>query len=152
MSPAPRSETGNNETPGLSRPDALADEVSAFLRLCTSRYYFNSRWDNVLNIMGILLSVAIIASGAFGMSKLTTILGGLVAAIVTAQRAFPFGSRGQFYRVLIGQTTNLLTDIKLGLPVATAAATLKTLRLDFAQQLPRGSSFRTDTETATEKP
>jgi hypothetical protein len=88
--------------------------------------------------------VAIIASGAFEMSRLTTVLGGLVAAIVTAQRAFPFGSRVQFYRVLVGQTENLMTDIRGGAPLATAAITLKSLRLDFAQQLPRGSTFNAD--------
>jgi hypothetical protein len=123
---------------------ALIAEVNAFLADCQYRLAFNTRWDNVLNIAGILLSVAIIASGAYEMSRLTTILGGLVAAIVTAQRAFPFGSRAQFYRVLVGQTANLLTDAKAGAQAATVATTLKSLRLDFAQQLPRGSSFKTD--------
>jgi hypothetical protein len=117
--------------------------VNEFHRDCERRLSFNTRWDNVLNVLGILLSVAIIASGVFEMSRLTTILGGLVAAIVTAQRAFPFGSRVLFYRVLVSQTANLITDIRTGVPATTAAATLKSLRLDFAQQLPRGSSFRT---------
>ena len=85
-----------------------------------------------------------VASGVFELSKLTSILGGLVAAIVTAQRAFPFGSRVQFYRVLVGQTENLITDVRTGAPLPTVATTLKSLRLDFAQQLPRGSSFNTD--------
>jgi hypothetical protein len=125
-------------------PKALLTEVNAFLIDCQHRLAFNTRWDNMLNVAGIALSVAIIASGAFEMSKLTTVLGGLVAAIVTAQRAFPFGSRVQFYRVLVGQTENLITDARTGAPVSTVAATLKSLRLDFAQQLPRGSSFTTD--------
>ena len=128
----------------MSGAEALLTEVKAFHQDCHQRLDFNTRWDNLLNVSGIVLSVAIIASGAFELSKLTTVLGGLVAAIVTAQRAFPFGSRVQFYRVLVGQTENLMTDIRSGLPVANAAASLKLLRLDFAQQLPRGSSFTTD--------
>lgn len=76
----------------------------------------------------------------FGSLKSIAILGSLVAALVTAQRAFPFGPRAQFYRVLIGQTANLMTDLQAGLPVSSAVATLKTLRLDFAQQLPRGTA------------
>jgi hypothetical protein len=124
--------------------NALVDEVKAFLADCQYRLAFNTRWDNMLNVAGILLSVAIIASGAFEMSRLTTVLGGLVAAIVTAQRAFPFGSRAQFYRVLVGQTANLLTDAKAGAQAPAVAATLKTLRLDFAQQLPRGTTFKTE--------
>ena len=134
-------------------PDAqaLLAEVNEFYQDCQHRLAFNTRWDNVLNVAGILLSVAIIASGAFEMSRLTTLLGGLVAAIVTAQRGFPFGSRGQFYRVLVGQSANLLTDIHAGAPLSATAQTLKTLRLDFAQQLPRGSSFKPeDTERRNE--
>ena len=132
---------GSFDSSGVSGTDALLTEVKAFHQDCQQRLEFNTRWDNMLNISGIVLSVAIIASGAFEMSKTTTVLGGLVAAIVTAQRAFPFGSRVQFYRVLVGQTENLMTDIRSGTPLASAAATLKSLRLDFAQQLPRGSSF-----------
>jgi hypothetical protein len=128
----------------MSAPDALLTEVKAFHQDCQQRLDFNTRWDNMMNISGIVLSVAIIASGAFELSKTTTVLGGLVAAIVTAQRAFPFGSRVQFYRVLVGQAANLMTDIRGGAPLATTANTLKSLRLDFAQQLPRGSSFAAD--------
>ena len=63
---------------------------------------------------------------------------------MTAQRAFPFALRSQFYRVLVGQAANLITDIHAGAPLSAAAGTLKTLRRDFAQQLPRGSSFKSD--------
>jgi hypothetical protein len=135
---------GSLDSSGVSGLDALLTEVKDFHKDCQHRLAFNTRWDNVLNVSGILLSVAIIASGAFELSKLTTVLGGLVAAIVTAQRAFPFGSRVQFYRVLVGQTENLMTDIRGGTPLPAAATTLKSLRLDFAQQLPRGSSFSAD--------
>ena len=67
--------------PGGSTPSTVADtnallaEVNAFLADCQHRLAFNTRWDNLLNVAGILLSVAIIASGAFEMSRLTTILG-----------------------------------------------------------------------------
>jgi hypothetical protein len=135
---------GSIDSSGASGTDALLTEVKEFHKDCQQRLAFNTRWDNMLNVSGILLSVAIIASGAYRQSELTSILGGLVAAIVTAQRAFPFGSRVQFYRVLVGQTENLITDIRGGIPPANAAATLKSLRLDFAQQLPRGSSFTAD--------
>jgi len=135
---------GNSTSTAAADTNALLAEVNAFLDDCQHRLAFNTRWDNMLNVAGIVLSVAIIASGAFELSKLTSILGGLVAAIVTAQRAFPFGSRVQFYRVLVGQTENLITDVRTGAPLPTVATTLKSLRLDFAQQLPRGSSFNTD--------
>jgi hypothetical protein len=138
--PAPGS---SSTSPGVDA-NALLAEVNAFLSDCQYRLAFNTRWDNLLNVAGILLSVAIIASGAFEMSRLTTILGGLVAAIVTAQRAFPFGPRAQFYRVLVGQTANLVTDIRAGAQPTVVATTLKSLRLDFAQQLPRGNSFKSD--------
>jgi hypothetical protein len=144
MTSTPGSPVGMLDSTRNPDAEALLAEVNEFHRDCRHRLAFNTRWDNMLNVAGILLSVAIIASGAFEMSKLTSILGGLVAAIVTAQRAFPFGSRMQFYRVIVGQTANLLTDIHAGAPLSAAATTLKTLRLDFAQQLPRGSSFKSD--------
>ncbi|HKD07613.1 MAG TPA: hypothetical protein VKB79_17050 [Bryobacteraceae bacterium] len=115
-------------------------EVEQFRQDCCHRYQFNSRWDNTLNIAGILLSVSIIAAGAWNASRIATVLGGLVASIVTAQRAFPFGQRAQFYRSLIGQSANLLTDMREGLiAIPQAVSTLQNLRLDFAQQLPRGT-------------
>ena len=135
---------GNSTSIAAADANALLAEVNAFLADCRHRLAFNTRWDNLLNVAGIVLSVAIIASGAYETSRLTTILGGLVAAIVTAQRAFPFGPRAQFYRVLVGQTANLLTDAKAGAPPSMVATTLKSLRLDFAQQLPRGSSSKSD--------
>jgi hypothetical protein len=115
--------------------------VDKFHADCLNRYHFNSRWDNVLNIAGILLSVGIIAAGTYKWSEAAAIMGGLVASIVSAQRAFPFGPRAQFYRGLIGQSENLLTDIHAQLiAVSPAVAVLKSLRLDFAQQLPRGKT------------
>jgi hypothetical protein len=130
--------------PGSSSEDTnLIAEVEALKDDCTARYKFNSRWDNVLTVFGILLSVAIVAAGTYEWVKTATILGALVAAVVTTQRAFPFGQRAMFYRVLIGQSANLITELKAGLiaPKDSVAA-LKSLRLDFAQQLPRGSTTR----------
>ena len=121
----------------------LRDEIAAFKSDCESRYRFNSYWDNAMNLAGLALSVGIIAAGAFGANKTSTILGGAVAAIITAQRAFPFGQRAYFYRVLIGETANLLTDIQVAeITLDGAASALKSLRLDYAQQLPRGTGIQ----------
>src|SRR5215469_13490094 len=130
-------------SPGPIQDNPLIAEVEEFKTDCCHRYQFNSQWDNTLTIAGIALSVAIIAAGTWKYSEIATILGGLVAAIVTAQRAFPFGQRAQFYRALIGQSANLLTDMREGLvTVPQAVGTLHNLRLDFAQQLPRGTGIR----------
>jgi len=120
----------------------LGEEVKAFAVECEKRYLFNSRWDNALNISGILLSVGIVASGVYQRGAVAAILGAFVAAIVSAQKAFPFGQRASFYRILVGQSANLQTDIEQNLVRKPGAvAILKSLRLDFAQQLPRGSTF-----------
>lgn len=120
----------------------LADEIRQFRDDCAKRYTFNSRWDNLLNVTGILLSVGIVASGIYQRGAVSAILGAFVAAIVSAQKAFPFGQRTNFYRILIGQSSNLETDVDQGLvSKPEAVAILKSLRLDFAQQLPRGSTF-----------
>jgi hypothetical protein len=130
----------------------LADEVRQFRNDCENRYKFNSRWDNTLNIAGLLLSVSIVAAGLFEKGAVAAILGAFVSAIVSAQRAFPFGPRANFYRVLIGQADNLQTQIQQELLETPAAvAGLNSLRLDFAQQFPRGSSFKTD-DPAGDKP
>lgn len=130
----------------MAAPDrltAVRAELETFKTECIRRERFNSRMDNLLNALGILLSVAIIAAGTWEQSKIAAVLGGLVAAIVTTQRAFPFAQRMHFYRSLIGQTENLVTDSTAGLgTVEQIASTLKSLRLDFAQQLPRGAGFR----------
>ena len=43
--------------------------MNVFLADCEHRLAFNTRWDNMLNVAGIVLSVAIIASGVFEMSN-----------------------------------------------------------------------------------
>ena len=151
MSPSTRlvaDESATQTSPVLDVLRSLSAEIARFKEDCENRYRFNSRWDNALNVAGMLLSVAIIASGIYKRSDLATILGGFVAAIVTAQRAFPFGPRSSFYRVLIGQSANLLTDLTAGMvEIPDAVKTLKSLRLDFAQQLPRGTSAERQTKS-----
>jgi hypothetical protein len=133
---------GESTLPFLPVSRELALEIQQFRGDCVKRYIFNSRWDNVLNVVGILLSVGIVASGLYQRGAISAILGAFVAAIVSAQKAFPFGQRTSFYRILIGQSSNLETDVEQGLVSKPDAVTiLKSLRLDFAQQLPRGSTF-----------
>jgi hypothetical protein len=128
--------------PLVSVGSDLADEIRRFRDECSRHYRFNSRWDNVLNVMGILLSVGIVASGVYQLGALSAILGAFVAAIVSAQKAFPFGQRTNFYRILMGQSSNLETDVEQNVVAKESAiAILKSLRLDLAQQLPRGSTF-----------
>jgi len=126
---------------GVGSP--LLEEIVAFQGECNERYRFNSRWDNSLNAGGILLSVCIITAGVYNRSDISTILGGLVGAMVTAQRAFPFGQRATFYRVLTGNARNLQTDMENGLLTSeNAVNSLKALRLDYAQQLPIGATVQ----------
>lgn len=136
-------ESINSESKPVS--EMLLQEVCDFLSDCKHRYKFNNNWDNTLNAFGILTSVAIVGSGVFNDGPLSAMLGGFVAAIVTAQRAFPFSQRSVFYRNLIGQTQNLLSECKFGIiDQRKAIQSLNSLRLDFAQQLPRGTSFEPD--------
>lgn len=134
-------------------PEDLIAEIEAFRALCHQRYRFNSIWDNVLNVFGICVSLGIVACGVYKQSEYAAILGGLVAAIVSAQRAFPFNQRWQFYRILQSQAANLLTEAKNGVSgLDQTIAALKTMRLDFAQQIPRGTSFRSDSSGEKQKP
>jgi hypothetical protein len=126
-------------------PENLIQEIEGFRELCEHRYLFNSRWDTILSTLGVIVSIGIVAAGVYEKSKWAAMLGGLVTAIVSAQRAFPFNQRWQFYRLLDSQAENLLTEAKNGIiTLDQTIATLKAMRLDFAQQIPRGSSFRSD--------
>ena len=148
MTPDPPAEI----TPPKTFSQTLIDEIEEFRRLCHGRYCFNSRWDNILNALGMSVSLGIVAAGVFKQSEVAALLGGLVTAVVSAQRAFPFNQRWQFYRLLNSQAENLLTEAKNAVVTPDQAiATLKAMRLDFAQQIPRGSSFRSDS-AANESP
>ena len=126
---------------GAGLPSGLIQEIEEFVKLAQNNYDFNSRADTALNVVGIMVSVAIVAAGVYQRSDLATILGALVAAIVTAQRAFPFNQRWQFYRTLWSQSRNLATKARAGVISADQALTaLASLRLDFAQQIPRGTA------------
>ena len=119
----------------------LLSEIQSFGQDYRRRYTFNNRWDVVLSIIGILLSIAVVIAGFVRSPEISATLGAVVAAIVTAQRAFPFGQRAAFYRLLIGQADNLYTRLaQENCDRAQAIDTLCRLRMDFAQQLPRGSS------------
>lgn len=122
-------------------PNSLPQEVQDFRDLCFKRYRFNNRFDVILSVAGIGLGVAIVAAGTYKNGNLGAILGAAVTAIVSAQRAFPFNQRAQFYRSLVGQSENLKSSVEYNLiSVADAVKVLETLRLDFAQQLPRGTT------------
>jgi hypothetical protein len=133
--------TPNNPVPPPGDPGDILTELRDFRAQCETRYTFNNRWDVFLTVGGIAVGVAVVAAGANEANKVSTILGAVVTAILSAQRAFPFGQRAQFYRSLVGQTANLQTDVANNLTTPAVAATaLKSLRLDFAQQLPRGGT------------
>lgn len=134
--------------PAGARPtQALLEEVRVFRSDCARRYGFNNRWDVVLSTVGILLSVAVVAAGFFKRPEISAILGAIVGAVVTSQKAFPFGQRARFYRLLIGQADNLATCIGQDLwTKQQAVAVLATLRMDFAQELPRGTTTVQDVD------
>ena len=137
--------TSNGPAPTPGDSDPILTELRDFRAQCETRYTFNNRWDVFLTVGGIAVGVGVVAAGANEASKTSTILVAIVTAILSAQRAFPFGQRAQFYRALIGQAANLQTDVANNLTTAAVAATtLKSLRLDFAQQLPRGSTSGTE--------
>ena len=132
------------EHPGGSDTDSLPDllkELDAFIVDCQNRYRFNSRSDTAFNIVGIAVSVAIVLAGVLEMSKASAVLGGIIGALVSAQRAFPFAQRANFYRNLVGQVQNLRTETSQALTsIKESVKTLSALRLDYAQQLPRGAA------------
>ncbi len=120
---------------------ALLAEAEQLRKDCQHRYRFNNGWDVTLSVLGLLLSIAVVAAGFLKRPEISAVLGAVVAAVLSAQKAFPFGQRVMFYRLLIGQSENLLTRIRQGLLTRKDAVdTLSSLRMDFAQQLPRGSS------------
>ncbi len=122
---------------------SIDEELRRFHDDCVNRYRFNSRWDNTLNLSGILLGAGIVTAGVYQQGTPAAIMGAFVSAIVSAQRSFPFGMRASFYRALVGRADNLITQFQQGLiDIPTAVATLNSLRLDFAQQFPRGGTFK----------
>lgn len=122
----------------------LINEVQSFINQCRAGYRFNSLWDTTLNVFGIVVSICIVVAGVFNRGAISAVLGGIVAGTVAAQRAFPFAQRTLFYRNLLGLAENLKTDAtQCSIPVKDAVVVLKSLRLDFAQQLPRGTTFKT---------
>jgi hypothetical protein len=129
-------------TTGASGSNAhLLAEVESFRKDCQHRYRFNNGWDVTLSVLGLLLSIAVVAAGFVRRPEISAVLGAIVAAALSAQKAFPFGQRVMFYRLLLGQSENLLTRLRNGLlSQKDAVELLASLRMDFAQQLPRGSS------------
>lgn len=143
LGPAPSADTAS--TPFVPVGEPLLTEIKAFREDCNRRQKFNNRWDIVLSVLGILLSIAIVAAGFLKRPEISAVLGAVVGAVVTAQKAFPFGQRSSFYRLLLGQTDNLATRGTQGLwSKREAVDALSTLRMDYAQQLPRGSSSTSD--------
>jgi hypothetical protein len=121
--------------------DDLHGEMCDFHSNCLNRYKFNNRWDICMTILAIVLSIGTVAAGFTNRPIFTGTLGAAMSAIVTAQKAFPFGQRAAFYRLLIGQAEILMTQHAQHLLTPKEAVDrLSSLRMDFAQQLPRGSS------------
>jgi hypothetical protein len=136
---APKSIMSAPAIPATIKP--LSAEIQTFRDLCAKRYFFNNNFDVALTVIGVSLGVAVVAAGVYRESELGAILGAVVTGIVSVQRAFPFTQRAQFYRSLVGQSENLKSSLDYSLiTIADAVKVLETLRLDFAQQLPRGTT------------
>ena len=90
---------------------SLLAEVEIFRKDCQHRYRFNNGWDVSLSVLGLSLSIAVVAAGFLRSPEVSAILGAVVAAALSAQKAFPFGQRVMFYRLLVGQSENLLTRL-----------------------------------------
>lgn len=120
---------------------ALLAEIEQFSEDSQRRYRFNNRWDIVLTGFGILLSVGVVSVGFLKRPEASAIIGALIGALVTAQKAFPVHQRAEFYRMLCAEADTLFSQSSLGLvTTSTAAQQLATLRLNFARQLPQGTS------------
>ena len=72
-------------TPGTGA-NGLLQEIAAFRADCERRYNFNNRWDIVLTVVGILLSIAVVAAGFIKRPEVSAVLGAIVGAVVTAQK------------------------------------------------------------------
>jgi len=128
----------------------LLSEIETFRADCLARYVFNNRWDSFLTTLGIAMSIAIVGAGFSRRPEVSAVLGAIVGALVTAQRAFPFGQRASFYRLLIGQSENLATRVRNNLlTMQQTVDALSTLRMDFAQELPRGTGTGQNTAQST---
>lgn len=140
-SPAITDATLSQTTGANGNTGSLLAEVESFRGDCQHRYRFNNGWDVSLSVLGLLLSIAVVGAGFLRSPEVSAILGAIVAAALSAQKAFPFGQRVMFYRLLVGQSENLLTRLRAGLiSEKDGVDLLASLRMDFAQQLPRGSS------------
>lgn len=123
-----------------SASSSLSVQVQEFRNECEKRYRFNNRFDVLLTAAGIVMGVAVVAGSTFKEDALDAILGAVVTAIISAQRAFPFAQRARFYRSLVCQSENLKSNVDYNLiGLSDAVKALEAMRLDFAQQLSRAA-------------
>ncbi len=106
------------------------------------------RWW-VLNLIvigaGILFSIAVIVVGLYDKGRLAALFGALTAAAIAVQNGYAAGEKAEFYRLVVAEAENLLSDLALlintGKEFEATVKALEALRTHAAKALPRGSGM-----------
>ncbi len=128
------------------REDQLREEVAAFARDLRRQWRRASRINSAVVALGLLASFGITFLGLGGAGELAALLGAFVAMLIGFDRAFAYGEKADFYRILLADGENLLTalrlDVHADMDFEEVVRRFLVLRKYAAEKLPRGTRMK----------
>ena len=125
----------------------LIDEVAAFVQHAKRQKRRASRANKIIVILGLVCSFGITFLGVGGAGELAALLGAFIAVLIGFDQAFAYGEKANFYRIIVADGENLLTDLRLGVDTEEgfkkAMQKFLVLRKYGAEKLPRGKGMET---------
>jgi hypothetical protein len=110
------------------------------------RHKLNYRGNAALIIVGLALSAGVTIAGILDYGLVAAILGVAVGYVIGVQNAFPIGEKAEFYRLIIAEGDNLISELKF--EVKTEGQFLnrvnkfQKLRMYGTENLPRGQGMQ----------
>ncbi len=127
------------------RKAQLIEEVAAFVRYTQQQERRAARANRIIVVLGLVCSFGVTFLGLGGAGELAALLGAFIAMLIGLDRAFAYGERADFYRILVADGQNLLTDLRLSVDTEATFEEAKrkflVLRKYGAEKLPRGKGM-----------
>jgi hypothetical protein len=124
----------------------LANDIDSFRQTYLRRQQATF-WTNAAFILiGLFLSAGVSLASFYGKGDIVPLLGMSIFLLIGVQNAFPMGDKAEFYRLLVHESMNLLSDISFAKAeddLRLINQRFQILRKHAATALPRGRGMET---------
>ncbi len=128
-----------------AKKDSLYEEIKSFVQDYQKKWQDHNTHGNMLTIISIFISLAVTIAGFFNYSIVAALFGALSVAVLTLQNQFAETEKAGFYREVVAEGQNLMTNLKFTVKTeedfVNTVQTFDKLRMHGATEVPKGQAM-----------